>query len=46
MDPAAADTITAYFDDTGATPSEFDLILTGDLGKVGSDLLVELLAEK
>ncbi len=46
MAPAAADTIKAYFDDTGATPSEFDLILTGDLGKVGSDLLIELLTEK
>lgn len=27
-------------------PSDFDLILTGDLGKVGSTLLIELLAEK
>ena len=46
MDPAAADTIKAYFDDTGAKPSDFDLILTGDLGKVGSQLLIELLLEK
>ena len=46
MAPAAADTIKAYFDDTDAKPQDFDLILTGDLGKVGSDLLVELLNEK
>ena len=46
MAPAAADTIKAYFDDTGAKPTDFDLILTGDLGKVGSTLLNELLFEK
>ena len=44
--PAAADTIKAYFDDTNTKPIDFDLILTGDLGKVGSDLLIELLTEK
>lgn len=46
MAPAAADTIKAYFDDTATKPSDFDLILTGDLGKVGSQLLIELLSEK
>lgn len=43
MAPAAADTIKAFLDDTETKPSDYDLILTGDLGKVGSELLVELL---
>ena len=46
MDPAAADTIFQYFEDTGAKPSDFDLILTGDLGFVGSKILIELLNDK
>lgn len=43
MAPAAADTIEAFFKDTGTGANDYDLILTGDLGKVGSDLLIELL---
>ncbi len=39
MAPAAASTITGYLRDTGSSPDDFDLILTGDLGRVGSDLL-------
>lgn len=46
MAPAAADTIKAYLDDTGAKPEDFDLILTGDLGKIGSKLLIELLKKE
>jgi len=42
MAPAAWDTISQYFSDTGASPSQFDLIVTGDLGRVGSELLLEL----
>ncbi len=45
MAPAAWSTISAFFNDTGKTPNDFDMILTGDLGKVGSRLLCEL-AEK
>lgn len=41
--PAAASTIKHFFDDTNTTPKDYDLIMTGDLGKVGSDLLYELL---
>ena len=44
--PAAADTIKAYLDDTGAKPDDFDLILTGDLGKIGKKLLIELLQKE
>lgn len=43
MAPAAAKTILRFFEDTGNKPSDFDMILTGDLGKVGSELLVDLL---
>lgn len=43
MAPAAADTIARFLKDTGTCPSDYDLILTGDLGKVGKDLLIELL---
>ena len=32
MAPAAYDTISAHFQDTGRTPSSYDLIITGDLG--------------
>lgn len=43
MAPAAAATITNFFDDTKTAPDDYDLILTGDLGDVGSKLLLELL---
>lgn len=43
MAPAAAQTILDYFFDTKEKPSSFDLIVTGDLGKVGSTLLIEML---
>lgn len=46
MAPAAADTIAAYFSDTGWDPNSFDLILTGDLGAVGVNLCQEELAEQ
>lgn len=41
--PAARDTLRAHFQDTGRTPSDYDLIVTGDLGALGSEILVELL---
>lgn len=43
MAPAAADTIKNYLNDTCTSPSDYDMILTGDLGSVGSRLLYELL---
>ena len=45
MAPAAIDTLTAHFNDLDIEPSEYDLILTGDLGVVGSEILVKLMAE-
>lgn len=41
MAPAAAATLCAYFDDTKDNPGGFDRIITGDLGMVGSALLLE-----
>lgn len=46
MAPAAADTLKNYFTDTGKRPEEFDQILTGDLGYVGSELLRNLLQKE
>ena len=43
MAPGAALTLKRFLDDTATTPSDYDLILSGDLGKIGSSLLVELL---
>lgn len=41
--PAARKTISDFLRDTNTTPEDYDLILTGDLGSVGSELLKELL---
>lgn len=46
MAPAAADTLKTFFDDSGKSPSDYDMIFTGDLGAVGSKLLYELSGEK
>lgn len=46
MAPAAADTLAAHFQDTGRTPKDYDHIFSGDLGKVGSDLLKNLMKQK
>ena len=46
MAPAAADTITAHFQDTGRDFADFDLIATGDLGYIGRNLLKELLIQR
>ncbi len=44
MAPAAYDTLSAVFRDTQTAPGDFDLIATGDLGRLGHDLVVELFA--
>ncbi len=46
MAPAAADTLLAHFEDTGTQPDSYDMIVTGDLGKVGQKLLIELLKKR
>lgn len=40
--PAAFQTIRAHFDDLHTSPDDFDLIITGDLGSVGKELLLQL----
>ena len=42
MAPSAYSTLKAYFEDTNTGPEDYDVVFTGDLGKVGSDLLYEL----
>lgn len=46
MAPAAADTILAHFRDTKRSPDYYDLIVTGDLGALGSRILKDLTWEK
>jgi stage V sporulation protein AD len=43
MAPAAADTIIAHFKDLQIDPSYYDLIVTGDLAKIGRETTIELL---
>lgn len=46
MAPACAYTIKAHLEDTGRDASYYDLIVTGDLGIFGSEMLVELLKDE
>ena len=43
MAPAAAETISRFLRDTGTSPEDYDMIFTGDLAAVGSELLLRLL---
>lgn len=42
MAPAALDTLITHFKDTNRLPSYYDAIITGDLGYIGRDILIEL----
>ena len=42
MAPAAYETLKAHFEDTGLAPDHYDLILTGDLGKLGHEIVTDL----
>lgn len=46
MAPAAYDTLSALFRETKTGPGDYDLIVTGDLGRLGSQLLLELLERR
>ncbi len=46
MAPAAADTIITHLQDTGRTPRDYDLIVTGDLATVGKALVERLTQQK
>ena len=41
MAPAAYSTLAAHFQDTGRKPSDYDLIVTGDLGQLGRDIVAD-----
>lgn len=43
MAPAAMETMLAVFNDTKTKPSDYDLIITGDLGKLGSEILIDFM---
>lgn len=42
MAPAALATIQAHFHDFGTTANDYDLIVTGDLGQLGKELLLTM----
>ena len=46
MAPAAMSTITTHLKNTGHSPDYYDLIVTGDLGALGSRILKKLMSEK
>lgn len=46
MAPAAVDTIITHLKERKIQPDHYDLIITGDLGKVGRDIAYDLLMEK
>lgn len=45
MAPAALDTITTHFLDTGRPYDYYDVILTGDLGSIGKAILLDMLSK-
>ena len=42
MAPAALDTLLMHFKDTGRAPSYYDAIITGDLGHIGKEIVLDL----
>ncbi|MEG1527679.1 MAG: stage V sporulation protein AD [Clostridia bacterium] len=42
MAPSAYDTLLNHFTNTNTTAKDYDLILTGDLGKLGKSILIDL----
>ena len=44
MAPAAFDTLRAHFADTGRSPDWYDLIVTGDLGALGHEIVTDFFA--
>ena len=42
MAPAALSTIRQHFEDTGVSVKDYDMIVTGDLGQLGKDILLTM----
>lgn len=45
MAPAAADTVFQHFQDFHTSPEDYDAIITGDLGVVGTTILLKLMKD-
>ncbi len=43
MAPSVVDTLLAHFKDTGRNPSYYDAIITGDLGYIGKEIVIEMM---
>lgn len=46
MAPAAMQTIKTHFEDFGTSAEDYDLIVTGDLGQLGKEVLITLLEKE
>ena len=46
MAPAAMDTLINHFQDTGFSPTDYDLIITGDMGIVGKSILLDMMKKE
>ena len=46
MAPAAFDTLSAHFTATGTAPGDYDLVVTGDLGVLGHEIVTDLFARQ
>ena len=46
MAPAASDTILRHLKDLNITPDYYDMIVTGDLSKIGSNVLLDIMLEE
>ncbi len=46
MAPAAMETLSTFFEETKTNQKDYDLIATGDLGKLGSDIFKDLMKQK
>jgi stage V sporulation protein AD len=46
MAPAAVDTLLTHFKDTGYSPYDYDLIASGDLGRVGKAIVLDLMKKE
>jgi len=46
MVPSVLSTLVGHFKETKTKPSSYDLIVTGDLGKLGSEILIDLMEKE
>lgn len=46
MAPAFADTLQTHFLDTNRSPSYYDAIISGDLGHIGKNIVIDILASQ